>query len=113
MNANQLGMRPLVLIFTALGVSAFSIAAIQGWRIYKPWPAKALDPIDFRKAFYKDDLLKIVRKSAGTIGDMSNKNRQALWAKGIAYKNMLVILVLGVLCFMAAFVVLAVSLVMN
>ena len=112
-NTGQLIGRSLLLFFTALGISSFSVAAVQGFRIYKPWPAKVLDPTLFRREFYKDDLLKIVRKSAGTIGDMTDKNRKVLWAKGLAYKKMLVLLVAGVLCFMAAFLVLAVSLVIN
>jgi hypothetical protein len=110
-------LRPMVLsfllFFIALGILAFSAATLQGLRIYRPWPTKTVDPVLFRKEVCKYDLVKIVRGSAGNIGDVANKNRERLWAKGVAYKWMLGFLGVGMLSFLGAFAFLAISLIVN
>ena len=78
-----------------------------------PSTYKDLDPILFRREFHNANLLKIIKKAAGTIGDMTNKNQEVLSAKALAYERMLIMLTFGVLSFMGAFVVLAISVIIN
>ena len=50
-----------------------------------------------------------MRKSASTFGDMANKNWEVLNKKGLEYEWMLGFLVSGVISFLLAFIVLAIS----
>jgi hypothetical protein len=110
-------LRPTVLCFLLLfissGIVAFCVATLQGLRIYRPWPVKTVDPVLFRKEVSKLNLLKIVKGSAGNIGDIANKNRESLWEKAAAYRWMLGVLGVGMISFLSAFAVLAVSLIVN
>lgn len=111
--SRQLPLFWLILLSVAAGVVLFSASAIQGFLAYRPWVFRSLDPVTFRRQFHNNDLLRIIKKSAGTIGHIADQNWQILMTKGSAHRRMLIFLISGVFAFMIAFVILVVSLWLN